>query len=66
MKERILELLVHNRGTCMSGQEISQLLGISRTAVWKHMKSLQEQGYPIESINRKGYLIKQNESLIFV
>ncbi|RQD72086.1 MAG: biotin--[acetyl-CoA-carboxylase] ligase [Tindallia sp. MSAO_Bac2] len=64
MKDKILQLLVRNGGTCLSGQEISDLLGISRTAVWKHIKTLQEQGYPIESINRKGYLIKEGESLI--
>ncbi len=64
MKEKILELLMHHNGKCLSGQNLSQSLGISRTAVWKHIKSLQEQGYPIQSIDRKGYMLNSEESFL--
>ncbi len=30
-------------------------MSYSRSAVWKHIKSLKEEGYNIESINKKGY-----------
>jgi len=64
MKEKILELLMHHNGKCLSGQDLSQSLGISRTAVWKHIKSLQELGYPIQSIDRKGYQLDPEESFL--
>ena len=43
MKERILELL---QGTgFVSGQKISEELGVSRTAVWKYINALRKEGY---------------------
>ncbi len=60
MKSKILELLLTNN--YISGQEISDSLGISRTAVWKHIKSLKKDGYIIEAQYGKGYqLIKLSE-----
>ena len=31
------------------------MLGVSRTAVWKNIKKLKEEGYPIEAVTNKGY-----------
>ncbi|MGN1402458.1 MAG: biotin--[acetyl-CoA-carboxylase] ligase [Bacillus sp. (in: firmicutes)] len=39
----------------ISGQEIADLTGVSRTAVWKHIKELQEEGYQLEAVRKKGY-----------
>ncbi len=39
----------------MSGEEISNLLGVSRTAIWKHIQSLKEDGYEIQSVTRQGH-----------
>ena len=39
----------------LSGQEISERIGVSRTSVWKSIRSLKEEGYPIEAVTRKGY-----------
>lgn len=38
----------------VSGEELAQKLGISRTAVWKHIKTLIKKGYSIE-VSKKGY-----------
>lgn len=54
MKEKILALLL-NQEKFISGEEISQLLGVSRTAIWKAIKKLKEEGYEIESVSNKGY-----------
>jgi len=49
-------------GQYISGQEISNNLGISRTAVWKHINALREDGYSIDSQFGKGYrLLHMNE-----
>lgn len=54
MKAKILELL-RNRTEHMSGQEICNHFGVSRTAVWKVMKRLKEEGYELEAVPNKGY-----------
>lgn len=54
MKRAILELL-RNTKEYISGQDMSNQLGISRTAVWKNIKSLQSEGYRIEAVRNKGY-----------
>ncbi len=34
-QQRVLTLLIENRGKCLSGEEMGKRLGISRSAVWK-------------------------------
>jgi len=64
MKSRIIEALKAHSDTFLSGEELSQKLGVSRTAVWKVIKQLKEEGYQIESVSRKGYrLIQEGDSL---
>jgi len=55
MKAKILALLKTEYPEYVSGEEISRMLGISRTAVWKHIRSLRENGYVVESHPRIGY-----------
>jgi BirA family biotin operon repressor/biotin-[acetyl-CoA-carboxylase] ligase len=53
MKRRILENLRKNEGP-VSGQALSEQLGISRVSIWKHIQQLQTFGYDIIS-SAKGY-----------
>jgi len=39
----------------LSGAEMSKTLGISRSAVWKHIKALRREGYRIEAKPASGY-----------
>lgn len=64
MKSKILEIL-EKKGDYVSGEEISKDIGISRAAVWKHIKKLRELGYEIDSKTNEGYkLIKSPEKQI--
>ncbi len=54
MKDEVLSFLKEEKEYC-SGEEISQRLGVTRAAVWKAIKKLQEQGYEIASSTKKGY-----------
>ena len=64
MKSKILEIL-EKKGDYVSGEEISKEIGISRAAIWKHIKKLRELGYEIESKTNEGYkLIKSPEKQI--
>ena len=54
-KETVLKLLQANSGAYVSGEGVSEQLGITRAAVWKAVKALQRDGYEIESRKSKGY-----------
>ncbi len=54
MQQQILDILT-NADDYISGQIISEQLGVSRQAVWKAINSLKERGYEIKSVQNKGY-----------
>jgi BirA family biotin operon repressor/biotin-[acetyl-CoA-carboxylase] ligase len=58
MKERLLLTLKENKGTWVSGEILRSGLSVSRSAVWKHMRKLKEEGYDLESSPNKGYLLR--------
>ena len=64
MRQDILDYLIAHKGEFVSGQKISELFGISRTAVWKHIRVLKQRGYVIESYTKKGYCLKEAPELI--
>lgn len=64
MREAILKLLIDNEGKYISGEEVSKKLFVSRTAIWKHINNLKEEGYIIESIPRKGYCLLERPDLL--
>ena len=55
MRDKIIKIILDNKDNFISGEELSKQLGISRAAIWKHIKILKKEGYNIESVNRKGY-----------
>ncbi|MCY6958173.1 biotin--[acetyl-CoA-carboxylase] ligase [Clostridium brassicae] len=64
MKEKIIELLKQNKNNFISGQKISESLGVSRAAIWKYINSIKEDGYEIESVSRKGYKLVASPDLL--
>lgn len=56
MKTKILHILRNTQGY-VSGQQLCDELGISRTAVWKVINQLKEDGYEIEAVRNRGYRI---------
>ncbi|MDD2978946.1 MAG: biotin--[acetyl-CoA-carboxylase] ligase [Hespellia sp.] len=56
MKTEILRLL-RESDSFVSGQQLCEQFQVSRTAVWKVIKQLQEEGYQIEAVRNKGYRI---------
>ena len=53
-KQQILRKLKESQ-EYLSGQQLSEALGVSRTAVWKIIGKLKQEGYPIEAVTNKGY-----------
>ncbi len=58
MKRRILDIL-KSQNQVISGERISDILGVSRVSVWKHIKGLGEMGYQIAS-TPKGYRLEND------
>lgn len=54
MKAEIIKKLKETDGY-VSGQQLCELLGVSRTAIWKVIAQLREEGYQIEAVRHKGY-----------
>ena len=55
MKTKILQVLRQNPEGFVSGQQLCEQLGVSRTAVWKTIHQLKEAGYVIQAVQNKGY-----------
>ena len=49
MKEKILKCL-REAEDYVSGQELCQMFDVSRTAIWKVMNQLKEEGYVIDAV----------------
>lgn len=47
--------LFHDKQQYVSGESISKELGVSRTAVWKHISTLRKNGFQIEAVPSRGY-----------
>lgn len=60
---RIIELFRSGDGV-VSGAALSRLLGVSRTAVWKHVKGLRASGYLIEAVPSKGYRLLSSPKVL--
>jgi BirA family biotin operon repressor/biotin-[acetyl-CoA-carboxylase] ligase len=57
VKVKILRILKASGNDFVSGEKISEELGVSRAAIWKYINVIKEDGYEIEAISRKGYRI---------
>lgn len=63
-KNSILKALRENGEQFISGEALSNSLNISRTAVWKAIKSLREEGYTIEAVTNRGYKLVRGDEFI--
>lgn len=59
-RQKLIKLLSDAKGDYISGQYLSDVLHISRSAVWKHMNELKKDGYTIEGKAKKGYRIMES------
>lgn len=57
LRKKLLNAFTNNEEEYLSGQAIADVLGCSRTAVWKHIESLRKEGFELEAVRRKGYRI---------
>lgn len=58
-KDDILTLLLKQNDQPLSGQQIADELGVSRTAIWKHVQRLQQDGFAIDTVKKQGYVLRR-------
>ena len=61
---KVLSFLKSHSSEYLSGQDLSDVLKISRVAVWKHIKKINELGYHVESKQKEGYRLVSNTDLL--
>jgi len=58
-EELVLAFLAEAADEYVSGEAISDKLGLSRAAVWKHVRSLRSRGYRIDAAPARGYRLAE-------
>ena len=58
LKENILRLLSDSHNKYISGESMAESYNVSRNAVWKAVNSLRKQGYNINAVQNKGYILE--------
>ena len=58
MRGKILNILRASAPEPVSGEELASKLGVSRTAIWKNIQALKEEGYQIAALTKKGYVLE--------
>lgn len=64
-RSQVIKALKESKGAPVSGEELGSRLGISRTMIWKYIKSLQADGYEIDSSPKRGYVLKSVPQLLY-
>lgn len=64
LKEQVLDALERNKGHHVSGGALAETLYVSRNAVWKAVKSLQDDGHHISAVTKKGYCLAPDSSIL--
>ena len=58
LKEKVLSALMLSQHTYLSGRKLAEEFGVSRTAIWKVIEQLKQQGCVIDAVTNKGYLLQ--------
>lgn len=64
IRKKLLDSFTNAGESYLSGQFLAELIGCSRTAVWKHIEELRKEGFELEAVRKKGYrIIKTPEKI---
>ncbi len=64
LKQKILKMLEANRGRNVNGSIMAEKLSVTRTAIWKNIKQLQDEGYQINAVRNLGYCLKNSNDIL--
>jgi len=63
-KEQVLQALQEHPDGYVSGGKLAAQLHVSRNAVWKAVEQLRREGYPIDSVSRKGHRLASSGDVL--
>ena len=63
-KDRVIQALEKSKGEYISGEKLAGDLAVSRNAVWKAVNDLKKQGYAIDSVKNRGYMLSETSDII--
>lgn len=64
LRDKVLEMLEEHKGESVSGREIAENAGVTRSAVWKAVKQLRAEGYLIDGTTNRGYLLSEKSDFL--
>ncbi len=62
--DKVLSFLEENKGVYVSGALLASSFGVSRNAVWKSVKLLQQRGFEISAVTNKGYMLSKDSCIL--
>ena len=63
-REKVIEALEKEKGAYVSGEMLAKTCNVSRNAIWKSINELRKIGYPIKSVNNRGYMLDEHSDII--
>ena len=63
-KDNLLIYLREEQGNWISGETLSRRMGVSRSAIWKQVSKLRQEGYVIQSSSKRGYLFLEAPEML--
>lgn len=63
-RNKLIKILEENKDVFISGQLLSEKLGVSRNSIWKQMNNLEKAGYEIEAKPKIGYRISGSSDIL--
>ena len=63
-QSQVLEFLEKQTGKSVSGEQLAGMLGVTRASIWKAVNALKKEGYQIEAVTNKGYVLSPNSDVV--
>ena len=64
VRDEVLMKLENNKGNFISGGQLSSDLNVSRNAIWKAIKKLEKDGYEIDAVPNRGYMLTPKNDIL--
>ena len=64
LRDKVLGYLEEHKDAYVSGEQLAELFGVSRAAVWKAIKRLQEEGHEITAVTGRGYRLSAGSDIL--
>lgn len=62
-KDKVLKALQKSKSEYISGEQLSEKLGVSRAMIWKCVRALRMEGYQIDAVTNRGYALRRASAI---